>query len=127
MVGEFKGKTTGIRVLEGGKIEFSQQGMGTILGMEASLLATGTGTPMPTGVIMAEANGMVTTMNGDVVMSKISGIGWPTGKGWKSFYKGACYQMTQSPKLAALNKMVLVWTNESDENGDFVLKLWEWK
>jgi hypothetical protein len=35
--------------------------------------------------------------------------------------------MTSSPKLANLNKTVGVWAYEIDENGEFSLKVWEWK
>ena len=76
---------------------------------------------------MVEGDGLCTTTDGEAVMLKINGIGWPTGKGWKASYRGASYQMTMSQKLAALNKIVCVWENESDENGEWVLKLWEWK
>ena len=127
MIAEFTGKTTGIRVLEAGKLEVSQQGMGKIMGIEATVVGTISATPMPTGVTMAESNGALITMDGDTLMAKGNGIGWSTGKGWKASYKGVNYQMTQSPKLAALNKMVLLWTNETDENGDWHLKMWEWK
>ncbi len=127
LIGEFKGKTTGIRVLSEGQMELSQQGMGKVMGTDGSMVTTGVATPMPNGVTMVDANGTLMTMDGDLVMVKISGIGWTTGKGWKASYRGAAYQMTMSPKLAALNKIVSVWENESDENGDWVLKFWEWK
>ena len=126
-IGEFKGTTSGIRVLSDGKLEISQQGTGKILGIEASMVTTGTATPMPNGVMMVEANGLLTAMAGDVAMVKIDGIGWPTGKGWKTTYRGASYTLTQSQKLARLNKIVGIWELESDENGNWTLKIWEWK
>ncbi len=127
LIGEFKGKTTGIRVLSEGKLEITQQGMGKVMGIDGSMVTTGVATPMPNGVTMMDANATLMTMDGDVVMIKINGIGWTTGKGWKASYRGAAYQMTMSQKLAAMNKIVSVWENESDENGDWVLKFWEWK
>ncbi len=127
LIGEFKGKTTGFRVLSEGKIELSQQGMGKVMGIDGSMVTTGVATPMPNGVTMIDANGTLMTMDGDVVMVKINGIGWMTGKGWKASYRGAAYQMTMSQKLAGMNKIVSVWENESDENGDWVLKFCEWK
>ena len=126
-IGEFKGKTTGVRVLSEGKSEISQQGTGKAMDIEASIVTTCIATPMPNGVTMVEGDGLCTTTDGEAVMLKINGIGWPTGKGWKASYRGASYQMTMSQKLAALNKIVCVWENESDENGEWVLKLWEWK
>jgi len=115
LIVEIKGKTTGIRVLAEGKIEVSHSGTGSILGKEATVMDTGVSTVMPRGVMMADANGMLMTAEGDAVMTKIDGIGWPTGKGWKSSYRGACYFMTSSPKLASLNKTVGVWELESNE------------
>ena len=82
---------------------------------------------MPTGVNMIEGNGVEMTAEGENVMHKFSGIGWSTGKGWKSSNRGAVYFMTSSPKLASLNKTVGVWEWESDENGDFTVKVWAWK
>ena len=82
---------------------------------------------MPNGFLMVEGDGLITTTDGDAMMVKITGIGWPTGKGWKSSYRGASYQMTQAPKLARMNKIVGVYELESDETGAFKLKIWEWK
>ena len=127
MIGVFQGKVSGVRVLPDGKMELSQQGMGKIMGVDASIVTTGVVSPMPNGVMMVEANGTLMAVTGDVVMVKINGIGWMLGKGWKSSFKGAGYQMTMSQKLAVLNKIVCVYELESDENGDWTLKLWEWK
>ena len=49
MIGEFKGKVSGIRVLPEGKMELSQQGMGKIMGFDASIVTTGVTSPMPNG------------------------------------------------------------------------------
>ena len=128
VIAEFKGKSTGIRVLAEGKMEASSAGSGSILGKEVSAeMDTGVLTLMPNGVIMLEGNGIIMTAEGDAVMVKIDGIGWATGKGLKSSYRGACYFMTNSSKLASLNKTVGVWEHESDEKGDNSLKCWAWK
>ena len=127
VIAEFKGKGTGIRVLADGKAESSNAGSGSILGKEATLMDTVVLTFMPNGVMMGEGNGMIMTAEGDVVMAKFNGIGWSTGKGLKTSFRGACYFMTSSPKLASLNKMVGVFERESDENGEYSAKFWEWK
>jgi hypothetical protein len=124
---EAKGKLTGSRVLADGKMEASSAGPGTILGKEATSMDTGVLTPMPNGVLMVEGNGMIMTTEGEFVMAKINGIAWFTGKALKSTGRGACYFMTTAPKLASLNKIVGVWERESDENGDWSLKVWAWK
>ncbi len=127
LIGEFHGKSTTTRVLSDGKIESTDQGTGKILGVDASSVWTGVLTPMPNGVVMGEGNGLITTMDGDTVLLKISGIGWSTGKGWKGTYRGVLYQITESQKLMSLNKVVSVYEYDADENGDFKIKFWEWK
>jgi len=127
LIVEIKGKTTGIRVLAEGKVEASHSGAGTLLGKDATVMDTAVSTFMPNGVMMVDVNGMLISAEGDSVMTKINGIGWPTGKGLKSSLRGACYFMTNSPKLATLNKTVGVWELESEENGEYSLKVWEWK
>ena len=128
VIAEFKGKTTGTRILADGKIEGSYAGAGKLLGKEASLMATAVFALMPNGVNMIEGNGIEMTAEGEKsVMHKFDGIGWSTGKGLKSSNRGAVYFMTASPKLVSLNKIVGVWEWESDENGDFSVKVWAWK
>ena len=126
-IGEFKGKTTGMRFLAEGKIEGSYAGAGKLLGKEATLMATAVFAPMANGVNMIDGNGLEMTAEGENVMHKFDGIGLSTGKGLKSSNRGAVYFMTSSPKLASLNKTVGVWEWESNENGDFSVKVWAWK
>jgi len=127
LIVDIKGKNTGTRVLADGKMEGSSAGSGSILGKEATEMDTGVLAMMPNGVFMVEGNGMIMTAEGDTVMMKINGIGWFTGKGLKSSGRGAGYFMTGSLKLASLNKTVGVWERESEENGDYIVKVWAWK
>ena len=127
VIAEFKGKAAGTRVLDGGKSEWSSVGSGKILGKEATEMDTAVLAWMPNGVIMVEGDGMIMTAEGETVMLKISGIGWLTGKGLKSSFRGACYFMTSSPKLASLNKTVGVYEREADGMGDLSIKIWAWK
>jgi len=126
VIAEFKGKTTGVRVLSEGKVETSEQGSGRILGIEATAVFTSLAVPLPNGILMGEGDGIITTADGEVVMVKKSGIKWPTRKGWKAS-RGAFFHMTQSQKLARLNRVVGVFEYESDEKGDWTAKIWEWK
>ena len=66
---------------------------------------TGVSTIIPNGVLMADANGMLMTADGDSLMTKINGVSWPTCKGLKSRYRGACYFMAKSPKLANFTRL----------------------
>jgi hypothetical protein len=126
-IGEFKGKVTGVRILPEGKRETSEEASGSILGMEAKWLATSVSTPMSNGLVMSEGEAIVTTIDGETVIIKKSGIGWSTGAGRKASRRGVFFHTTESEKLARLNRVVGVWEFESDENGDWHVKIWEWK
>ncbi len=127
MIAEFKGKVTAIKVLSEGKTEVSEQETGSILGNEATWLATSLSSPASNGVSKSEGEAIVTTANGDVVLIKKSGIGWSKGMGRKASRRGVFFHSTQSQTLARLNRVVGVWEFESEENGDWQVRVWEWK
>jgi len=127
MIGEFKGQVTSVRVLPEGKMENSERASGNILGVDATWLATSISTPMPNGTIMAEGDAVITTIEGDVVMVKKSGIGLPAGKGRRTSRRGVFFHMTQSQKLDHLNRVVGVWEFESEEDGNWHVKIWVWR
>jgi hypothetical protein len=124
---ELKGRVNAVRVLPGGRTETSEQGSGNVLGAEATWLATTISTPMHNGIVQGEGNGILTTVDGEVVMIRKSGIGWSTGKGWKASRRGVFFHATQSQKLARLNRVVGMYEFESSEEGDWMAKIWEWK
>ena len=124
LIGEFKGKNIGWRVLPDGKIETTAQGTGKILGVDAFLLSTSVGT-MANGIFMGEDTSVITTMDGDTVMLKGNAVGWPSGKGGTT--RAASIHTTQSQKLARLNKVVGMHEYETDMTDNFAGKIWEWK
>ena len=124
LIGEFKGKNIGWRVLPDGKIETTAQGTGKILGMDAFVLSTSVGT-MANGIFMGEVNTMINTMDGSVVMMKGIAVGYPSGNGGST--RAASIHTTQSEKLARLNKVVGMHEYETDMQDNFTGKIWEWK
>jgi hypothetical protein len=124
LIGEFKGKNTGWRVLPDGKIETTAQGTGKILGIDAFLLSTSVGT-MANGIFMGEATSVITTVDGETVMSKGIAVGWPSGNGGST--RAASIQTTQSQKLSRLNKIVGLHEYETDMSDNWTGKIWEWK
>jgi len=124
LIGEFTGKNTVYRVLSDGKIETSGQGTGKILGIDAFMMFTAVRT-MENGVFRGEENSLITTMDGSAVVMKGNAVSWPSGKGGTT--RGASYQMTQSEKLMRLNKVIALHEYETDMNGDWKGKIWEWK
>jgi hypothetical protein len=127
LVAEDRGRTTGVRVLPDGKVEQSGQGTGKWWGMEATNLSTNVATIRPDGTFTSEGQGLITTKNGDAMSVKIYGVGWNTGQGPAAKIIGAAFVQTASPKFAQASKLVLVFEYESDEKGDYLLKVWEWK
>ncbi len=124
LIGEFKGKNTGYRVLPDGKMEVTAQGTGKLLGVDAFVIATSVGM-MANGIFMGEVNTSFTTMEGDTVMSKGVAVGFPSGSGGAT--RSASIHMTQSPKFARLNKVVGMHEYETDMEDNFTGKIWEWK
>jgi len=127
LIQEGSGKITGVRVLSDGKLEISNQGSGKLLGIECNEMYTAVSTPQPGGGFTLEANGVIMTKDGDAVVVKISGVGRPTGAGFKASYRGGAISQTASPRLARLNNSTVSWETETDEAGNYRLKVWEWK
>jgi hypothetical protein len=127
LVAEDRGKTVGFRVLPDGKIEQTGQGMGKWWGMDATNLHTHVITPRSDGTFTNEGHGIITTNDGESMTVKIYGVGRPTGKGPATKGHGAAFAQTTSPKFAPASKVALVFEFDSDEKGDYLLKVWEWK
>ena len=125
LIGEFKGKNTGWRVLPDGKMEVTAQGTGKLLGKDAFLVSTSTGMMGANGIFMGEGNGVITTMEGENVMMKGIAVGFPSGNGGTT--RTATIHMTQSEKLARLNKVVGMHEYETDMQDNWTAKIWEWK
>ena len=124
LIGEFKGKNTGWRVLPDGKVETTAQGTGKLLGMDVWMVSTTVGT-MANGVFMGDVNSMMTTMTGDLVMMKGNAVAWSTGNGGTT--RVATIHTTTAQKLARLNKVLGVYEIDTDMENNFSGKIWEWK
>ena len=120
-------RVNGVRVPSCRRTETAEQRPESVLRLEATWLATTVSTPMPNGIVTDEGNGVITTVDGDVVVLKKSGIGWLAGKGRRASRRGACFHNTQWQRFACLNKAVGMHEFESDEKGDWTIRIWEWK
>ncbi len=125
LIGEFKGKNTGYRVLPDGKLETSSQGTGKFLGVDAFVISTALGT-MANGVFMGEVNSVIALTSGDSVMVKGTAVGYPSADGG-GITRGASVQMTQSEKLKHLNKEVCLSEFKTDMTDNWTGKMWIWK
>ena len=127
LIGEFKGKVTGVRILPEGKTEMSIHGSGKIIGIDATYASTGVFTHLDNNVLMEVGNGLITTIDHDFAAMNIMRISVSTGKGRVASFRDASYYFTKSEKLSQLNKVIGVSEFETDEKGDWILKVWEWK
>lgn len=74
LIGEFKVKNTGWRVLPDGKIETTVQGT-VKLGIDIWIVNTTVGS-MAKGLFMGEVTSFITTMTGDTAIVKGNAIAW---------------------------------------------------
>ncbi len=130
LIGEEKGKVTGMRVLESGaagpKVEVTIRTAGKLLGIEMANVASYSSAAQPGGSLYGEGQGFITTKDGDMVTWKGQGAGKMKPGGGVS-YRGAVYFLNGSGKLARLNGMAVVYEHESEANDDVSSKYWEWK
>ena len=131
-VWDFQGKVTGQRAVQGTnhgevKMEVSFQGMGHVLGVEASDMGTYVARLRAPGVLYGSGHGITMTKDGDAVTWHGEGLGHPTGKGLEAKWRGAIFMQTQSQKLARVNGIVGVFEWDVDEQGNAKGAGWEWK
>jgi hypothetical protein len=72
---------------------------------------------------MKEGSGQIWIKDGDIVIAKSYSISWSSEK---EEPRSASFQVTQSKKLARLNKVICLYEYETDMN-DNSRKIWEWK
>ncbi len=116
-----------VRILTRGRTEMSVHGAGKTLGLEATYASTDVFTRLPNGVLVENANGLLSTVEHDVANMQIERIAVAAGRGRAASFREATFYTTQSNKLARLNKIIGVSEFETDENGDWTLKFWELK
>lgn len=127
LVAEDRGKTIGLRILPDGKMEQTGQGTGKWWGIEATNLSTNLAAMRPDGTFSGQGDGLIMTKDGDTMAVRIYGIGRPTGQGSGVSYRGTALVQSATMRFAQATKQVLVFEFESDEKGDYLLKVWEWK
>jgi hypothetical protein len=131
-MGDFRGKITGQRMLPSDgpvpKFETSAEVSGTIVGLEATVMATYWAVLRPDGHLYGECpdQGVVITKDGDTATYKASGLGKFIGQGAAVSFRGAAYFQRTSQKLARLNEVALVYEWDVDEHGNGHWQLWAW-
>jgi len=131
MIGEEHGKVTSVRVVGsdiGPKLEVMLQAGGQILGHNISDIATYWNRMRPDGLFYGGADGLIFTEDAQGASYSGTGVGRMLGRGGAAEWRGSLIYQTASPKLAALNGIVVLFEFEIDETGmNMQTKLWEWK
>src|SRR3984893_19391555 len=96
---DLKAKVTGTRVLPGNRVETSFQGQGRVLGVDCQEMGTYSSSMTAHGVLNGEGQGMAMSAQGDVLMWKGSGVGWPNEKGGTTF-RYSLVKQSASPAAA---------------------------
>jgi hypothetical protein len=126
VLGEARGKVTGLKALGDGKIEVSLQGTGKLLGSDITDVVTFWSVMRPNGTAYGEGNEMCMSSDGGAEW-KGSGVGRMTGPGaWKYSY-GGLYLNATSEKWSRLLQVYTVGEYEADANQNYHWKVWEWK
>ncbi|MGC2425435.1 MAG: hypothetical protein WA421_00240 [Nitrososphaeraceae archaeon] len=119
-VSEFNGKITNQRVLdvEGPTMETSVAASGNLMGLSKVT---------SNGILHGVGNGIVMTADGEMATYTGEGIGRIDSTGSIN-WRGSIFCKTSSNgKLAFINNLVGVFEAQSDANGNFSDKTWEWK
>lgn len=133
MIVDMQGKMTSQRVLppEQGSPTFEStfEVAGSILNLPAKTIVTYWSTLLPNGTVYGECpnQGVVITQSGETATFRAAGAGNFTNAAGAVAFRGAIYYASQSPALAALNGLAVVYEWNVDENGKAVFKGWEWK
>jgi hypothetical protein len=132
MLGELIGEWTGKRVVRRVvsvtpiTVEVSFEQVGKILGINCMEFGTYTSSPQADGSLYGQGQGLITTMDGDMITWRGSGVGKFKERGALS-YRGTVYYQTTSQKLARLNGMAAAFEYDVDAEGKSTNKVWEWK
>jgi hypothetical protein len=128
-VGDVRGQIITTRVLgddgAGARMESTDQGIGTLYGIQVTQTVTYVGTLRPNGTISGHANGIVMAENGDAGTFTSHGVGTFVRPGVTKWRGTLCYEATG--ELTRLNGIAVLFEYEIDESGKSEGHLYEWK
>ena len=130
-IAEEKGKIMSQRVLdaEGPTIETTVSASGSVKGTQVKETLTFKARPISAGVLHGVGQAVIMAGESEMVSYTGEGIGRltpPPSGGIK--WRGAIFYSTSSTgKLAFLNNVIGLFEAETDAEGSFSEKIWEWK
>jgi hypothetical protein len=134
MVGDKLGSVTGKvvlrRVLAAGpaatRTESTQQGAGTLLGIDFRETSTYESDLRPDGTLFGSGQGIYMGSGGEIATWVGQGVGVFT-KGGGVAFRGALYLYSSSAKWQRLNSVASIFEYEVDADGNYKGTLAEWK
>jgi len=130
-LGELVGTVTGMRVLPSGvapQVETSFEVSGDFGGVPTTWLGTYWAKVRPDGSLYGECpqQGVVMTSDGSAGTWTSAGVGWFTGDGTGTAFRGAVYLLDAPAPLAHLAKTALIFEWEVDGKGNASGTFWAW-
>ena len=129
-LGNVAGRVILRRVLAAGpsgtRTESTQQGDGTLLGVEYREMSTYESDLRPDGTLFGSGQGIYMGSGGEMATWNGHGVGTFTKTGGVSF-RGAIYLYSTSPKWQRLNAVASLFEYEVDADGGYKGTLSEWK
>ncbi|WP_131740418.1 hypothetical protein [Actinomadura roseirufa] len=129
-LGYMSGQITTTRVLppsEAGepRIEMSYEARGRVVDQDTAELGTYVSVLGQDGKLYGEGQGLTMSPDGATARWTGAGVGTLRDDGSASF-RGALYYRTTSEKFSRLNGIALVNESESDADGKYEVKFYEW-
>jgi hypothetical protein len=128
-IAELKGKIMVQRVLDaqGPTMETSVSASGTVKGTQVNETLTFMAKPTSAGVLHGVGQGVLMAGESEMASYTGEGIGRLTSSGGVKWRGAVFYSTSSTGKLAFLNNVVGIFEAESDAEGKFSEKIWEWK
>ncbi len=130
-IGVLTGTVTGQRVLHSGdgpQVETTFEVNGDFSGVATTMMGTYWAKVRPDGSLYGECpqQGVIMTSDGGVGTWAAAGLGWFTGDGTGTEFRGAVYLLSAPPALAHLSRCALVYEWVVDGKGNATGAFWAW-
>jgi hypothetical protein len=128
-IAELKGKIITQRVLDaqGPTMETSVSASGSIKRTQVNETLTFMAKPTSAGILHGVGQGVLMAGESEIASYTGEGIGRLTTSGAVKWRGAIFYSTSSTGKLVFLNNVVGLFEAESDAEGNFLEKIWEWK
>lgn len=131
LIGEFRGKTIGMRIVEifenGMETESTDHSAGRLLGIDAEDTGTNRSVWRFPDNIKGEGIGVITSKNGEIATYTVSGTGRGTVGSTEAIFHGIINLRSSTPQWSRLNGSPVMVEYKVDSEDNIHWKIWEWK